>query len=196
MKKMLLGLLLSATLLGGTAVTANAADAATGQSDGTVSFTGGDLTLDATGAGLDFGSNKITDQKETYNNQTANSGVKVSDLRGTGAGWSLSVTQQAQFKNGDTTDAKELKGAAINLNGVLDTSNVAGGAPTLIADSIPLTPTASTMIAGAKADAGLGTTTIVYDTSTLDVPQSAIKLAGSKYTTTLFWNLGATPIND
>lgn len=195
MKKMLLGLLLSATLLGGTAVTANAADT-TGTSDGTVSFTGGDLSLDATGAGLNFGTNPITDQKATYNNQTANSGVKVSDLRGTGAGWNLSVTQGAQFKNSDATDAKELKGAQINLNGTLDTTNTSGGAPTLEKDSISLTPGATTLLAGAKADAGLGTTTVGYDTSTLDVPQSAVKLAGAAYTTTLTWSLDATPINN
>jgi len=193
MKKMLLGLMLSATLLGGTTVTANADTTGTPENtQGTVEFTGGDLTLDATTAGLDFGTNPISNKTETYANTNETAAVTVTDLRGTGDGWNLSVTQGKQFAIKDKS-AQNLEGAVLTLNGAMDSDSE--NQPTLNS-SVALTPGTSSALMGAESGYGLGTSKVVYATSNLEVPNTATKIAGTPYETTLTWDLGATPANN
>jgi len=194
MKKMLLGLMLSATLLGGTAVTANAADTTgtTGTSDGTVSFTGGDLTMATNSGTLDFGSgNKISNADSVFNvADTATAPIiTITDLRGTGAGWNLTVKQSNQFTN---TENNTLDGASINLNGELGDSS-----SKVVTSGVALDPDngVNPAVATAAKDTGLGTTYINYSGSTLHVPSSSPVRATSAYQTTLTWNLGSTPDN-
>lgn len=194
MKKMLLGLMLSATLLGGTAVTANADTTGTPENtQGTVEFTGGDLTLDATTAGLNFGKNPISNKTEDYANINEDAAVTVTDLRGTGDGWNLSVTQGAQFAIKDKS-TQDLKGAVLTLNGAMTSDSE--NKPTLNS-SVALTPgTSSALMSAESGGYGLGTSKVVYATSNLEVPNTASKLVGTAYETTLTWNLGATPANN
>ncbi|BDZ31930.1 WxL domain-containing protein [Lactiplantibacillus sp. WILCCON 0030] len=196
MKKVLLGLLLSATLLGGTAVTANAADTAdttTSNSTGDVTFTGGDLTLDASEAGLDFGTHQITAGSDTFAN-TAKTTVSVADLRGTGDGWNLTVVQGGQFRN---ADGKALTGAVITLSGSLTSDST--NRPTFPNSDpgVDLNADAGDnhALMTAAGDQGLGTSSMNYVASKLTIPASAARYVGSAYTTTLTWNLGNTPTN-
>lgn len=78
-------------------LTASAADTPQ-TSNGTVSFTGGDITIDngdtdLAGASLDFGTNQITaaNKDDNYDNTNKSAAVSDVDLRGTAAGWDLRV---------------------------------------------------------------------------------------------------------
>lgn len=87
MKKFVFGLMISAGLLGATTVVANA-DTSTGD----VTFTGGTLSMSVDTTNLAFGSNAITSSNATLDTTTTPT-VTVSDLRGTSAGWTLTVAQ-------------------------------------------------------------------------------------------------------
>lgn len=76
----------------------------TKDSNGVASFESGDLTLDFVSS-FDFGNHPISKNDEIYSAaaQKTDDGksipnfVQVTDLRGTGNGWSLNVQQQSQF---------------------------------------------------------------------------------------------------
>ncbi|MFC6164337.1 WxL domain-containing protein [Lactiplantibacillus dongliensis] len=205
MKKTLLGLMLSVSLLAGAAVTANAAEDAPQTSNGEVTFQGGSITIDngdtSTGtsaADLNFGTHDIsTSDTGTYDNTNASAKVSVEDLRGTAAGWSLAVSQGTQFTS--ATSKKELTGAVITLNGVLDTTNSSTGADAKVNTGVALTPgtTATgttTPIMTAASGTGNGTSVDNISASTLAVPTSTAKVSEA-YNTTLTWELAATPSN-
>ncbi|BBM22249.1 cell surface protein, CscB family [Lactiplantibacillus plantarum] len=79
MKKMVLGLMVVAGLLGTSTVVANAADT---DSTGDVTFSSGTLSLSVTdNTNLSFGSNTISTTDATLNASTTPT-VEVSDLRG------------------------------------------------------------------------------------------------------------------
>ena len=79
MKKMVLGLMVVAGLLGTSTVVANAADT---DSTGDVTFSSGTLSLSVTDdTNLSFGSNTISTTDATLNASTTPT-VEVSDLRG------------------------------------------------------------------------------------------------------------------
>lgn len=90
MKKFVLGLMISAGLLGATTVVANADT--TGSSTGDVIFTGGTLSMSVDATHLAFGSNTISSSDATLATSSTPT-VTVSDLRGTSAGWTLTVAQ-------------------------------------------------------------------------------------------------------
>lgn len=203
MKKTLLGLMLSVSLLAGGAITANADDNAQ-TSTGDVAFEGGSLTIDngntsVDSANLDFGSHKI-DASDTgvYTNKNANAAVSVADLRGNPTGWSLGVSQGTQFTS---TSGKELENAVITLHSQLDTENssVTDENAAKVTDEVVLTPgtTAAgttTPIMTAGNGQGNGTSVDSLVGSVLTVPEKSARVAES-YTTTLTWELSTTPEN-
>ncbi|SCB92267.1 WxL domain-containing protein [Weissella bombi] len=183
--------------------------------------TTGPLSLDYV-SDFDFGSQKISPKNQTYYAKAQGyQGVsdnsvlyaQVTDSRGTGAGWTLSVAQPSQFMN----NGKELKGAQIGISDLSAAtqadsdagSATAGGNMTLIPG------TGAQTVMSAKANTGQGTwvarmgkadnlvtekgdgdtSRTVDNAVSLNVPGSSNKLAG-EYTTTLNWTLSDVPSNE
>lgn len=201
MKKTLLGLLFSATVIATSGLTANAADTPQ-TSQGTVGFKGGSITIDngdtdLKGASLDFGTNeiKVADKDDNYANTNKSAAVSVVDLRGTAAGWSLQVKQNEVFKNTTAVTNKELTGAILTLNGVLDASTSTTGADATVNSGVSLdTLNSDKTLMVAPTGKGNGKSVADIKTSTLMVPKTTARSQGS-YSTTLTWSLNATPVN-
>ncbi|WP_137625514.1 WxL domain-containing protein [Lactiplantibacillus pingfangensis] len=201
MKKILLGLLFSATLITTSGLTANAADT-TQTSNGTVGFEGGSITIDngdtdLSAASLDFGTNKIqlANTDNNYDNTNKAAAVSVVDLRGTAAGWDLRVKQNAAFKNDKAATNQELTGAILTLNGVLDANASTTGADAAINTGVALdTINSDKSLMAAVTGKGNGKNVANIASSQLMVPKTTARAEGS-YSTTLTWSLNATPAN-
>lgn len=210
MKKTLLGLMLSVSLLAGAAINASAADDPQ-ISNGHVAFTGGDINIDngntsVTSADLEFDTHKISKEDTgIYTNTNGDAKVAVQDLRGNPTGWSLSVAQGAQFA---TADGQELENAVISLHGEFDdraSSSIGELAPT-VDDQLVLTPGTkgsdgttqngpSQVLMSAEKGKGNGTSIAKIAGSRLTVPEQSARVA-TDYSTTLTWELAATPANE
>lgn len=195
MKKMVLGLMVVAGLLGTSTVVANAADT---DSTGDVAFSSGTLSLSVDNTNLSFGKNTISAADANLGASTTPT-VKVSDLRGTNAGWSLTVAQGQQFNTKTDASGSALTNAALTVASTKVSSD-----STVNTKNATLTPGTTTSgtttngaagtVASALAGDGNGISTFTFGGSTLAVPGATPKLAQG-YTTTLTWNLGATPSN-
>lgn len=92
--------------------------------------------------------------------------IQVSDTRGVGTGWQLSVKQETQFKN-DKANNKELKGAILSFdkqwaNSIHDKEY----SPKIVKDAIKLTQIGTNYpIAIADPKKGVGTWTISFGSS-------------------------------
>ena len=178
-----------ALIAGGVVATATPVSA--DQTTGTVQFTAGNLEF-GDGAGqkvpsFDFGINAITTQDETYNT-TAAGILAVTDLRGSNAGWKVSVTQKDQLK---TTNNDELTGAQLTLDAgaVTNTNNEL---PTN--NDVTLAPGVASEVLKAEAGKGNGISKLTWgtDKAKLSVPGSTTKKA-AQYTATLEWTLSDSP---
>ncbi|MDV0430478.1 WxL domain-containing protein [Lactiplantibacillus sp. DA1] len=187
MKKFVFGLMISAGLLGATTVVANA-DTSTGD----VTFTGGTLSMSVDTTNLAFGSNAITSSNATLDATTTPT-VTVSDLRGTSAGWTLTVAQGQQFNTAQDGTGSALTNAALTVAGTESDSAVTNGSTTLAPGTTEAAGAAGT-VASAKNGTGNGDSTVTFSDSKLAVPGATTKLA-TGYTTTLTWNLSDTPGN-
>lgn len=195
MKKMVLGLMVVTGLLGTSTVVANAADT---DSTGDVAFSSGTLSLSVDNTHLSFGKDTISAADATLNASTTPT-VKVSDLRGTNAGWALTVAQGQQFNTKTDASGSALTNAALTVvsTKVSSDSTVKTGNATLTpgtTTSGTTTNGAAGTVASALAGDGNGISTFTFGSSNLTVPGATPKLAQG-YTTTLTWNLGATPSN-
>ena len=190
MKKFVLGLMISAGLLGATTVVANADT--TGSSTGDVTFTGGTLSMSVDATHLAFGSNTITSSDATLATSSTPT-ITVSDLRGTSAGWTLTVAQGQQFNTDEEGAGSALTNAALTVAGTESDSAVTNGSTTLTPGTTSAAGAAGT-VASAKNGTGNGALTVTFSDSKLAVPGKTTKLA-TGYTTTLTWNLSATPEN-
>ena len=187
-------LLTTAAVLGTLAIGAgvSAAEIDTNTTDGTVGFTtpaDGALTLTEV-ADLDFGNNPISADDEEYGNKTA-AKTSVQDIRGTLAGWTVQVAQEAQFKNGDS----ELENAQITF--VTPTLDADSQGTATVSENVALKPTGETAtILTAANGEGAGKTVELFDTDsvTLSVQGDTSKVIGS-YSTTLTWSLNDTVDN-
>jgi hypothetical protein len=168
--------------------------------------TAGPLSIDFASS-FDFGTQKITSSDMSYtaaaqkfaDGTTGPNYVQVTDNRGTLSGWSLSVTQNAQFSTGGTGTGSTLDGAQMMLTKAKIVS--ASATPADISQgSTILTPgTQSGIILGATNGNGAGTNLLDFgDASTADtavvlgVPGATTKLSQA-YTTDLTWTLSDTP---
>ncbi|VDG25882.1 WxL domain-containing protein [Lactiplantibacillus mudanjiangensis] len=202
MKKTLLGLLFSAALIATSGLAANADDAKPQTSNGTVGFEGGSITIDngdtdLSGASLDFGTNKIqaANTDDNYDNTNKSAAVSVVDLRGTAAGWDLRVKQNDVFKNDKAAANKELTGAVLTLNGVLDQNASTTGADATVNTGVALdTINSDKSLMAATTGKGNGKNVADIKASQLMVPKTTARAEGS-YSTTLTWSLNATPAN-
>ncbi len=159
----------------------------TNNSIGSVEFTPGVLTLDAVPS-FDFGSQKITTKNQTYQSKTENIAT-VTDLRGSSAGWNLTVKQDIQLK---TAQNEELKGAQLTLSkGTLqtnsaDTAKVSNGV--LIPGGVSIKVLETTTGQGN----GTFSTNWAPEGATLEVLGNSVKLA-KHYTANLIWTLTDAP---
>ncbi len=175
-------------IVGGTclfSVSVNA-DTQNQTSQGQITFAPGALTLDQVPS-FDFGTQNISVQNQTYG-ATQNSIVRITDLRGTAAGWNLTVKATEL----QTSSGKKLDGAQITLNNgsAINTSNT----PPTVIDGV-LTPNSAVQVLSAPAGVGDGATAASWIQGTgvtLDVPGSSSKTA-EQYTAELTWTLTDAP---
>ena len=181
--------------------------------------TKGPLSIDYASS-LDFGNNKITNKDETYyaNAQTFSGDhagqyrgnyVQISDHRGTNAGWTLTVSQQGQFKNDQAKNYKVLKGTKIKFSNPVPNSNMIDSVTPPRVFEFELDPEGATStVMSAAAGTGVGTWVDYFGKAepvtinekqvqknkaiTLFVPGSTPKEAVN-YRTTLTWNLSDIP---
>lgn len=181
---------------------------------GDVSFSQSDtpLTIDYV-SNLHFGSQKISAKDEIYDvildkdgNQAVANNVKVTDIRGTNAGWKLQVQQDDQFKTTDQA-AKALTGAQISLDHMTESTDVDNQAPAptpgnklVLVPGDGTTPGALVDVAVAPANTGMGTWTTSFGDNQsgaqsvqLSVPGTSEKVKDTQYTAKLTWVLSDTP---
>ncbi|EOL49108.1 WxL domain-containing protein [Enterococcus phoeniculicola] len=172
--------------------------------------TAGPLSIDFASS-FYFGEQTITSVIKTYNalpqaykdkagtDTTGPNFVQVTDNRGTEAGWTLKVTQDAQFKTTNIKAGTELEGAEITLdngNVVTASHSTAPTGPT----QIVLAPGAETLVMSAKATEGAGTYLFDWGTDqasaatsvSLEVPGSSTKYS-DRYETNFTWVLSDVP---
>jgi len=117
------------------------------------------------------------------------------DLRGTAAGWDLRVKQNDVFKNEKAVSNKELTGAILTLNGVLDTNTSTTGADATANTGVSLdTLNSDKVLMTAATGKGNGKNVADITKSQLMVPKTTARAEGS-YSTTLTWSLSTTPAN-
>ncbi|MDR1567943.1 MAG: WxL domain-containing protein [Streptococcaceae bacterium] len=195
-----------------------------GPTDGT----SGPLSIDYASS-LDFGLNKISTQDEIYyaraqrykkddgspDSLLTPNYVQISDNRGSNAGWTLKVKQNAQFTN-STTLNKKLTGAVITFTDPKVDSNAVGVTAPDANATITLDPAGNeSLVFSAKKDAGAGTWVNLWgkveevtekDAGDKDVKAQvtkdiALAVPGKtpkdavKYSTTLTWTLSEVPGN-
>ncbi|MBO0468692.1 WxL domain-containing protein [Enterococcus plantarum] len=135
--------------------------------------------------------------------------VQMTDLRGTLAGWSLSVQQNGQFK---TEDGDELKGAQLQFNHGKHATISESAAPSQVQETITLnadgTGSASNVMA-AKVNEGGGTHILRFGSDDAETPEESTIAKGvqlsvpgksekllKKYATTLTWTISSIPTNE
>nr|WP_281734468.1 WxL domain-containing protein [Streptococcus lutetiensis] len=188
---------LALALFAGSVMTTTASAATFAQnSDGKIEYQKGTINIEdpdnpsaAAVPSFDFGQQDITAKNKTYKAVTAGT-LKVSDLRGTGEGWKVTVTQQAQLA---TTTGAELTGAVLKLNNAT-TSNSSNETVAFHAGN--LTPGTASLVFDAQVNNGNGTSTLAFADGTtdaqLEVPGSTAKKSEA-YTAELVWTLTDSP---
>lgn len=129
---------------------------------------------------FDFGTHEISTDDQLYSNVTEGK-VQVQDIRGTVAGWSVSVLQKDDFKQGSAI----LEGAQIKFVSPVADNGTTSNAATLEKGTV-------VEVWNAAKDTGNYLSNLTFDGSdgqvTLDVPGSSEKVTGS-YSTILTWTL-------
>ncbi|MHC5247182.1 WxL domain-containing protein [Enterococcus sp. LJL90] len=148
--------------------------------------------------------------------------IQITDVRGTGSGWTLSVRQEYQFR---TSNQVELNGAELSFDHswVSSASTDTTAEPVLFSDIIRMSVGETQTIATAETSQGAGTWSISFGNSTdnlapimnasgspvlhdtlgkplyqnnaiqLSVPGQTEKVAGEAYQTELTWILSELP---
>jgi len=170
--------------------------------------TGGSLSLDFASS-FQFGNQAITTSNRTYYalaqeytdfdgiKKTGPNYVQVSDVRGTGKGWQLSVKQNGQFQ---TAAAQELSGAELVLKNGEMVSNLSSTYAPTATDTITLPLSTEIDVINAETDKGIGTWLYRFGSDEtsggnsvqLTVPGKAVKYA-KQYQTSLTWSLKNVP---
>jgi len=168
---------------------------------------GGDLSLIYVTNQLDFGSHEIdvaNDQVYAANYSDAKDATKsanvsklwnnhavieVSDVRGTNAGWNLTVSG-SPLKG---VDGSTLKGATLALpTGSLTNTGSDSNGTAAVAVANALDTSAAQVLAAGK-DTGAGITVDQLDPSNIKLTVPANQAKAQGYTTSLTWNLSDTP---
>lgn len=175
---------------------------------GPVAGTGGSLSLDFA-SGFQFGEQAISTKNEIYYAQpqkyvdfdgVAKKGpnyVQVTDIRGTGAGWKLTVKQVAQFQ---TDEGQVLNGAELSFSQGEVISNLATDLSPTAVTSFTLPINSEVPVVTANTEKGVGTWLYRFGSDeisggksvVLQVPGKTVKYA-KKYQTALTWTLKDVP---
>lgn len=176
--------------------------------DGPPNGTGGSLSFDFASS-FQFGNQAISTKDETYyalpQEYTAFDGTKkkgpnyvqVTDVRGTGSGWKLSVKQNGQFQ---TAEAQKLDGAELWFKNGEMISNLSDSYAPLAKELIEMPLDSDINVVTANNEQGIGTWLYRFGSDEtsggrsvqLNVPGSSVKYA-KKYQTTLTWSLKDVP---
>lgn len=151
----------------------------------------GGLDLE-TSAIKSFGQIELGTTPETYKTGF-DKALKVTDLRGTQAGYSLSVSA-SQFQN---TDGHKLPVGSITLDGVKSIERVGTGtgtAPLAKLNSTTAIDGGEVLVANAAAGTGAGVFDISFNEDALGLIVDATTAKVGTYESTLTWNLQATPV--
>ena len=179
---------------GAPALISNAADTTNLESTATLALDSSDthLSLDAVPKNFSFGTVKTSDilsGKDISTSLTSNNQVTVTDTRLDSKGWDLAVTSTAFTNSG-----KKITGnLAFNKLGAFAFSKDDGAAGWTWASSIKLAlPTTSSTQVASSTGAKEGTASASINSATFTA-NSHDALATGTYTSTLTWNLTATP---
>ncbi|MBO0454185.1 WxL domain-containing protein [Enterococcus sp. MJM16] len=170
--------------------------------------TGGSLSIDFA-SGFQFGNQAISTKNQTYyaipQEYTDFDGVKkkgpnyvqVTDIRGTGSGWQVSVKQNGQFQ---TAEAQTLEGAELQFKNGEMISNLSTTFAPNASGTVQMPLDTEIDVVTANSERGIGTWLYRFgsDESSggrsvqLTVPGSSVKYA-KKYQTSLTWSLKNVP---
>ena len=161
----------------------------TGDSDADVELkegggTIGPLTIENV-TNFDFGVNELSSKEETYTAKV-DGDTSISDLRGTGVGWSL-LASITDFTAQDTT-GHTLIGAELTLPAGTPVSDGSSSAPV---SSETVLNNQSQNVLDAVKDSGLGVWKVDYTGTTLKVPSGSY---AGQYTSTITWTLQDAPV--
>lgn len=166
--------------------------------DPTNSGTGntGSLTINYA-SNIKFGDKKISGKDITYNGLNATPDIQVTDLRGTGAGWSLSA-KTTGFAN--TSGKKVLRGAELSFkNGQVKAGSKANVSLVPVASNVVFNNDKFQAVMSAKKDAGKGTWINVWSGTDQNNENVQLKViagtaeANTEYTSTITWELADAP---
>ncbi|MHC9537427.1 WxL domain-containing protein [Dellaglioa sp. BT-FLS60] len=145
----------------------------------------GDLTLTHV-SDISFGSKEISGSDITYPVDTVTANAKVTDNRGSNAGWTVKVAN-TEF----ATDAKDaLTAATFELTNSSSTNDNGDKYIATPAKSVKLDGSGNAVdYSAAKANTGMGVTESNFADGALTVPGTTKKVKDTLYTSTLTWTL-------
>lgn len=186
----LTALLLSALILLALPLTVQAAD--TGSTQASVSFTGGEMRLNAV-PHFDFGSQSITAAAAELEAATVSPDIQVEDLRGKGTGWNLlvSLSPFTLSEGGTPTlNAAEIHLANPTVNAV---NGTIGAPPTGYPELVLPSDDTQTPIFAANTNQGMGVWSLSYAPSDSKLFVKPGTAAEGSSAATLTWSLQTTP---
>lgn len=188
MKKFKLGLLITGVVLLLSVATINTTVLATNTAttNAEISFEPGTLSLDSVG-NIYFGSHTI-DGSTTVFKKTTQSLMQVSDARGSGAGWRLTVSL-SPFKN--TLGVDSLPGATIRF---MDAHATGLAEAPVMSSTITLNPdNTPVLVAEAVSGTGRGQWDLKVDANKAEIEVPVAQQAVSTYKAVMNWTLSDLP---
>lgn len=152
----------------------------------------GELTIDNVSPFV-FGTQSLTGKKATFYSTTKDANTQVTDKRGTGAGWTLSVKSSEFVDSKDSS--KVLKGALVTIP-VGTVSSDDGNSSEKPVASIASINSTDTIIFKAEEKNGLGSWVNKFDGESndskvsIDIPAGSLK---GSYVSTITWTLADAP---
>jgi hypothetical protein len=168
---------------------ATAAPVDNGNSNATIQFTEGILTLDEVSS-IDFGANEVSSDTEIYQTTTEDPFIQVTDNRGSGAGWSVAAQMGNFTKDTETTT---LLGSKVKLmNGVM-TSLGSSEAPAPNQAVELIAGGASVNVVNASSNTGMGTWVDNWSQSDVTLEVLGGTATTGNHTAVITWTLTDAP---
>lgn len=172
---------------------AHAAESATtGQTEAAVTFTAGELKL-LSAPVLDFGSHTISDVEEEYEAVSVSTDARVSDLRGSGGGWTLMASLSPFALEGD--GGPTLQAATIRITSpvVSAVNGNIGSPPKAVVDVELRSDGTETPVLQASADEGMGVWSLLWSAASTKLTVKPGTAQNGKSVATLTWSLQSAP---
>lgn len=164
----------------------------TGSTEASISFTAGTLRL-ASVPVLDFGSQNVSAEEETYRAANISSPIQVSDLRGSGKGWELLVSLSEFTLEDGVTPTLKAAGIEISAPTVMAVNGNIGTPPSTPVNLVLTSDNTETRIWTADVNEGMGVWDLVWheDNTRLRVKPGTAQEGTSA--ATLTWTLQTAP---